>query len=488
MVMPVISEKNNMKNILIIAQHTSKEILQQKAVRLLMCLLGLLIIYAGIIGTLQYKKAETARAKYQKEVRDSWVNSPDKHPHRMAHYGFITFRPKSSLSIFDYGIESYTGNVIFLEAHRQNSTNFSEASLSTSILRFGEISIAMVLQILLPLFIFFIGFNCISKDRENGTLKILIGQGLSSKQLLIGKIMGIATVAAYIFIPTIIYASALNVFTKADDSTWVQLLLSFIIYTCSIFIYSSIAVIISAISKSSKQALVLLIGIWLFLIIVLPRLTQMVANTIYNIPSKISFETAIEQDIIKEGDSHNPDDKHYKALKDSVLKANKADSVQQLNFNYAGLQMMEGERISAQIYNNHLDSLMHIFKMQNRLQVYTSFVNPYVGIKQLSMALSQTDFDTYTNFQQQAENYRYDLAQAMNALQIKLVSNKKLADTAKSYSIDKKNWTAFKDFIYQKPSLQTILGSQLLGFCTLLFWIILVGLLITITSKKFKAI
>ena len=477
-----------MQQIVHIANYTTKAILQQTAVRLLMCIIGVLIIYAGIIGLLQYKKAEVARAKYQKEVRDSWVNSPNKHPHRMAHYGFIAFRPKSSLSIFDYGVESYTGNVIFLEAHRQNSTNFSEASLSSSLLRFGEISIAMILQILLPLYIFFIGFNCISNDRENGTLKILLSQGLGTKQLLIGKIFGISIVALYIIFPTIIYAFMLNVFVKANATSLVQLLLSFIIYIASIFIYSSIAVIISAISNSSKQALVLLIGIWLFLIIVLPRLTQMAANSIYSIPSKIAFETAIEKDIIKEGDSHNPDDKHFKTLKDSTLKANNADSIQQLNFNYGGVQMMEGERISAKIYNKHLDSLMHIFKMQNKLQVYTSFINPFLSIKQLSMALSQTDFDTYTNFQQQAENYRYDLAQEMNALQIKLIPNKKLADTAKSYSIDKKNWATFKDFKYQKPALQSVLSNQVLPFISLLIWVMLAGILIIATSNKFKAI
>jgi len=475
-------------NILLIANHTRRQLLQNKAVLVLMGLICVLVVYAGIMGLLQYKKAETSRIKYQQAVRNNWVNSPDKHPHRMAHYGFIAFRPKSALSIFDYGMESFTGNVIFLEAHRQNSTNFSEASLSTSMLRFGEISIAMIFQILLPLFIFFCGFNCISQDRENGTLKILIGQGLSTQQLLVGKILGIASVAAYIFIPVIIYTSVLTVFAKPDAATWIQLILAFIVYALSLFIYCSIAVIISAVSKSSKLSLVLLIGVWLLIIIVLPRLIQTTANSMYAVPSKIAFETAVEQDIIKEGDSHNPDDAHYKALKDSVLKANKADSVQQLNFNYGGVQMMEGEKISAQIYNRHLNSLMEIYKQQNKLQVFASFVNPYLSIKQLSMAFSQTDFDTYTNFQQQSEIYRYDLAQEMNALQIKLIPNKKLANTAKSYSIDKRYWSTFKDFAYQKPALKTVLRNQVLALCSLLFWIIIMSLLIITTSKKFKAV
>jgi ABC-2 type transport system permease protein len=477
-----------MEKILLIAQHTSKEILQKKSVRALICLFGLLLIYAGIIGMLQYKKAEAARAKYQKEVRDSWVNSPDKHPHRMAHYGFIAFRPKSSLSFFDYGMESYTGNVIFLEAHKQNSTNFSEASLSTAMLRFGEISIAMVLQILLPLFIFFIGFNVIATDRENGTLKVLIAQGLSWKELLMGKIIGITKVAAYIFIPAFLYTIILNAFINTANGGWSNLLLAFALYGISIFIYSSIAVAISALCKTSKLALVSLIGLWLVLFVVLPRATQALAGSVYAIPSKIAFESTIEEDILKEGDSHNPDDAHYKNLKDSVLKANNVENVQQLNFNYSGFQMKEGERISAEIYNKHLVQLNAIYQRQNKLLGYTAFFNPYIGVKQISMSLSNTDFYTYTNFQQQAEDYRYALAQEMNDLQIKLISNKKLADTAKAYSIDKKNWAAFKDFTYKQPALSTAIKNEWVVLLSIFFWLAAIILLTQILSKTLKVI
>lgn len=478
----------NGANIFLIAKHTRRQILQQKAVWVLLFLFGVIILYAGVTGLLQYKKAEATRITYHKMIREGWENSPDKHPHRMAHYGFIAFRPKSPLSIFDYGLESYTGNAVFLEAHKQNTTNFSEASLSTAMLRFGEISIAMVLQLLLPLFIFFIGFNSISQDRENGTLKILMSQGLHPLHLLTGKLLGIATVAAFVLAPAFLLTMALQLFAKSDGAVWLQLIVSFIIYAAGVLLYSGIAVLVSAWSKRSKLSLVLLMGIWLLFMIVLPRGTQMASNSIYSTPSKTAFETAIDQDIVKEGDSHNPDDKRYKALKDSVLKANNADSIQQLSFNYSGFQMTEAERISSQIYNRHLAALMKIYQKQNGMQVYASFINPHLSIKQLSMAFSRTDFNTYTNFQQQAEAYRYALAQEMNALQIQLIPNKKLADTAKNYSIDKKHWAAFTDFAYKAPSFTSIFSQELLAMGSLLFWLFLLAALILLTSKKLNVI
>jgi ABC-2 type transport system permease protein len=475
-----------MNIIFLIAKHTIQKIWSNKATKVLTALLLLLIVYAAVTGFLHYQKAEASRKHYQKEVRKSWVNSPDKHPHRMAHYGFIAFRPKSALSIFDYGMESFTGNAVFLEAHKQNSTNFSEASLSTSMLRFGEISIAMVLQLLLPLFIFFIGFNCISADIETGTLKILLTQNATAKQILLGNILGVSSIALIIVVAAFLTAGITQLLV--GNSNIGLLVVNFLLYTLSAIAYSSIAVMISAVSKQSKIALVVLLGIWLVFTLLMPRLSQLAANSIYPSPSKIAFETAIEKDIVQQGDTHNPDDKFFKKIKDSVLKANNATIVQDLSFNYGGFQMKIGEQLSAQVYNKHLDSLNKIFKKQIAVQNSLAFINPYTSIRQLSMALSQTDFETYTSFQQQAEQYRYDLAQAMNDLQIKLIPNAKLADTAKAYSIDKNNWAAFKDFTYKAPTTATILKQQTTAFIALLVWLLVLCAALHFSIKYFKAL
>src|SRR5688500_20315168 len=115
---------------------------------------------------------------------------PDKHPHRIAYYGYIAFRAKHLLSIFDFGTESYTGNAVFLEAHKQNTVNFSEASFSTGLLRFGEISMAMLLQVILPLIIFFLGFVAVASERENGTLKVLLCQGAGWTEIVFATSLG----------------------------------------------------------------------------------------------------------------------------------------------------------------------------------------------------------------------------------------------------------------------------------------------------------
>jgi len=476
---------------LLIASHLRQSIFRNKAIFIITLFIGILLLYATFSGWKNYKNQNETSEKYQHESREDWLKNPDKNPHRMAHYGNFAFRKSTSLSVFEFGMEPFFGNAIFLEAHKQNSANFSEAGFSNSMLRFGEISVAMILQVLLPLLIFFIGFNSIAFERENGTLKILLTQGINWKQLLIGKALGIASVIMLLFIPTMIilvlvWLSLQDFSITADDT--IKMILFILFHLAYLLFFCVIAVLISAISKTSKKALITLIGIWLVFTIILPRTTQAIGAYIFEAPSKIKFNSDIEKDILRQGDSHNPNDPHYKAIKDSLLRAYKVDSVQKLPFNYSGFIMKEGEKISSRIYNEHLSDLLEIYKKQNSFSKTVSFLNPYIAMKNLSMGLSNTDYESYTDFQKQAENYRYVMAQKMNALQIKYISNKKPSPTDKPYSISKEHWADLEEFHYEPEKIKTVLKNEIVSILSIVLWIMLLFILIRIAAQKLKAI
>jgi ABC-2 type transport system permease protein len=112
----------------LIARQFFKTAFKNKAVLVLTVLIGFMLIMATIIGWNHFYKQQELRTRYQQLVRKQWESNPDKHPHRMAHYGHFAFRPKHPLSFFDFGMENYTGVSLFLEAHKQNTVNFSEAN------------------------------------------------------------------------------------------------------------------------------------------------------------------------------------------------------------------------------------------------------------------------------------------------------------------------------------------------------------------------
>lgn len=466
-----------------------KNTFRNKGTYIFIFFFALLFGYSAYTGWDNYTTQQQIRSDYQKDIREKWENKPDKHPHRMAHYGYLIFRPKHPLSFFDFGIENYVGNSVFLEAHRQNSANFSEASFSTGALRFGELSIAMILQILFPLFIFFIGFGCISKEREDNTLKLLLGQGIAWKDILIGKFLGLFSIVNILFVPVIMGVLILWLSLSIDitGDVLARILLLFLFYTIYTFILCWVVVWISAFSRTAKSSLLSLISIWLLFIIILPRSVQAIGA--YASPSltRVDFESQVEEDLLKNGDSHNPDDVHFKKLKDSLLSAYKVDSTSQLPFNYGGFVMKEGEKLNAITYDKHLKKLIKTYHQQNEPAKLLAFVDPFVAVKNISMALTETGFMSYDNFQKQVEIYRYHLSQKMNELQINLVSNNARPD-GKPITIDKSNWKSLPDFHYQYASVKQVLKTEWTSLLSLTLWLLSSIVLLKILSKKLKAL
>jgi ABC-2 type transport system permease protein len=475
----------------LLAKQFFKNVFKQKAVYMLLVLFAILTVYAVYTGHKHMATQNNIRQTYQQAIRKSWETNPDKHPHRMAHYGSFALRYKHPLSMFDEGMESFTGNAVFLEAHKQNSIIYSEASFSTGMLRLGEISLAMLLQIVLPLILVFTGYYVIAADRENGTLKVLLSQGVGFKQLLLGRSIGLFAIAALFFIPVFVLAAVLLLMHSnpiANSNSGLRLVIAFISYSVFFFFLCVGILSISATSKTAKESLIKLLSIWLLLAVILPKTLQAVGAVLYPIPAKVNFEAAVEKDILKQGDSHNPDDPLFKNFKDSVLKANNVDSAQKLQFNFGGLVSKKNEQFSSETYVKHQDSLYSIYNKQIKFSELFSIINPFVAIRHQSMQLSGTDFVSFTHFHQQAEEYRYALAQHMNDLQIELIANKTPKEGSHALHIDKDYWKAFPDFKYKYNSITTVLKASLMSSVSLLCWLVLSVLLITQIPKILKAI
>ena len=459
--------------IVLIAHQFLKDTFRSKVIFVTLGLTVLLIAFAGLTGYENYHDQNFIRYKVQNEVQESWESNPDKHPHRMAHYGSFAIRMKHVLSIFDMGMENFVGNAVFLEAHKQNTVNFSEASMSTGILRFGEVSLAMLLKVIVPLLIFYLGFASVARERENGTLKLLIGQGIKRNEIVFGKWLGLLSLSllflCFVFLLVLFFVVTQDHNLSLADS----LIRYFILFTSYLLFYSTLSVItvmVSAFSKTSKAALIKLLGIWLLFVIIMPKSLQAVGHYLYQTPSKVEIETAVEHDLKKLGDSHNPEDPHFRALKDSLLLANNVNNVNELPFNYSGFVMAQGEKLSTKVYLGHQNLLYKVYDKQNNLERYSSFINPYSAIKNLSMALSETDFKSFLHFKDNAESYRYHLAQEMNRLQMDLIPNKGKEGPKQ---ISNKYWKEFPPFEYSFLNITQVIQNELISIFALLTWSIL---------------
>lgn len=464
-----------LKTILILAKQVLKNKLSNSSTRWVIGICNLLLLVALLSGYENLTRQQETTSHFSHEVRERWEKRPDKHPHRMAHYGYVAFRLPYPLSFIDYGIDSYVGKAIFLEAHKQNTVNFSEASHSNGLLRFGEITTAMIWQLLLPLFIIFLGYDLVAQERESGTLRILLSQGVSWKELIFGKTVGLFVLVLFLIIPSILIGFLLLfVNDKASEIPFIHIRYLFIVsaYLLYLIVISILTILISAKSPNIKSALIQLIGIWLLFTLIIPKVSQVISFNMYPTPSKIEFDTTIEKEIIKQGDSHNPNDPYFKKIKDSLLAAYEVDSTQKLPFNFSGYIMREGEKLSANTYKKHQESLSRAYIKQQDIIRLTAIINPYIAIKNISMALSGADYLAFVDFQNQTETYRYSLAQKMNELQMRFISNMTKTSADKQSKIDRKNWSEFPDFHHKFLSLSAVLYQELFSIITLVLWLI----------------
>jgi len=474
----------------LIANHTYKSIIKSPINRWLVGCFLVLIAIALTSSYMSYTNHQHDVEHYSKDVRERWENNPDKHPHRMAHYGYVAFRSKFPLSFFDQGLDNYLGNVMFLEAHRQNSVNFSKAGLSSSLLRFGELSAGLLIQLLLPLLIFFWGYASVSGDREKGILKLFLTQGVSWKELLIGKFLGLFAISLLIIIPTLFFTLLLLFMAKPVEFS--PVLFSFGVITMAYLIYlfvmSFMATWVSAKSSSSKSSLITLIGCWLFFVLLIPKTSQVLAQIIYPSPSKIEFDATVEHELIQQGDSHNPDDHHFNAIKDSLLSEYNVSSTKELPFNYGGFIMKEGEKLSTEVFRKHQEELIDTYKKQNNVINKMAILNPYIAIKKISMVLSGTHFGSYQIFKSEAEEYRYNLAQTMNNLQIEHISNTTTSSADKGAVISQQYWKDFPPFNHRFLEINEMICSISYSLFSLLLWLVVLGLCVFFYTKNLRAL
>ncbi|MTI22868.1 DUF3526 domain-containing protein [Fulvivirga sp. RKSG066] len=465
-----------------------KEILIALRERLVLALGSIIVILLGVAlyaGYLTYQQQEAIISQTQNEKRQEWLGQGDKHPHIAAHYGTFVFKPKTVLSLFDFGLDAYTGTSVYLEAHYQHEFMFRPAQDHSSMIRFGELSAALVLQVLVPLLIIFLSFASYTHERERGTLKLLLSQGVSFQTLTWGKILAYSIILIVILSPFMIGIAILS-FTgvqhEALQQVEARVILLYGVYGLYLFFFISFSVWISLRSSTGRNALLTLLSCWILLVILMPKTVANFSESIYTLPSMREFKAAIDKDKANGLDGKTPRSVRMVNLTNEYLEKYQVDSVEQLPFNFEGVSMQAGEEYGNMVYDHHLEKLQNIFHKQNRLSSIASLFNPFLAVQHLSMGLSGTDIHTFIHFEDEVEAYRRALVRKMNN---DMAENSKYGEFF-GYKAGEDLWKQIDDFSYQTPTVKELLSHYKLELISIGLWTAMMVLLIHYTNRKMR--
>ncbi|WP_184086287.1 ABC transporter permease [Sphingomonas xinjiangensis] len=465
-----------------IAQEEWRTLLRNRAGVIATMLLVALVLVAAFVSLERRTRIEADRAGYQASVDADFDKQPARHPHRMVHYGQFVFRPLAPLAFFDTGVDSYTGNTIFLEGHRQNSANFAEARQSSLLLRFGQLTPAFVLQTLAPLLLIFLAFTSVARERERGTLRLLRAQGVDGPRLVAGKLMGHGAIALAIGLPAFLVLIGFAAMGMAD---WAPIALLILGYAVWLLIWAMLAVVISCFASRSRDALAALVALWMVGVILLPRALPEVAAVETILPTRIETEVALHRDLARIGDSHDPEDPYFNAFKQRTLARYGVSRVEDLPVQYAGLVGMEGERLSTDLYARATNEVSAREASQNARVHGFAVLSPLIAIRQLSMALTASDVTAHQDFLDQAEAFRYRFVQTLNRMQAVLIPHIGGEDPR----VSAENWKRVPRFAYQPydplRSNAASIGGNLM---VLLGWLVGLSVLATLAARRIGGI
>jgi ABC-2 type transport system permease protein len=428
-----------------------------------------LLTVSLVTGWRQHAEVKRQQTAAQESQRAFWLNQGAKNPHSAAHYGVYAFKPQLALAAVDKGLDPYLGVSQFLEAHRQNAAQFRPVEDATPLARFGELTAATTLQVLLPLLIILLGYNAFAGEREGRTLRQLLSLGVSKTQLTLGKALGVAAPLALLLIPATVLGVVAMALNAGAASLWLSLPRLAVMSACYLAyfaIFIGLALIVSARASSARTALVVLLGFWFLNSLVAARLVTDVAKAAYPTPTAVEFNKAIADEIRGHGDWEQQVEKK----KTELMAQYKVTDAKFLPVHPEAVVLDEGEKVDTQVNDKHFTRLNDIYANQQRVYQWGASLAPLLAVQSLSMGMAGTDFAHHRHFAGAAEKYRQQLVNTLNQEMLAKGNIEAIWD----FKADRALWEKVPAFDYTAPGTGWALSHHWLGLLLLAAWLVVV--------------
>jgi ABC-2 type transport system permease protein len=454
-----------------IARHELRDVVRDGRFRAASAVVvGLLIV--SLLTGWSYQRAVTAEHESSAQLsRDTWLAQPSKDPHTAAHYGAYAFKPRGPLSLFDNGVNAYTGVATWLEAHKQNEFQFRPAQDRASVARLGQLTAAAALQLLIPVLITLLAFTKFAGEREDGTLRQLMASGVPPRTLAIGKAAGVCAALGLVLAPATAIGALALLWTSGPEAMQQSTLRAAgltVVYGLYFVCFVALALAVSAWARRGSHALATLIAFWAFNAVLVPRVASDVSRAMYPSPTAHEFAEAVERDTYDGLPVHDYNVKRAADLRQRLLTQYQVSRVEDLPVNFRGIDYLEREAHANDVWDTHYRTLWHAFEAQTGVHHLAGFAAPLMSVRAISMALSGVDFFHHRHFSHAAETYRRGMVLAMNSNLAHGGSSQRLG----AYTAQTSLWETIPAFEYRQPNLHWSLSHVRAASIALAVWVV----------------
>lgn len=444
-----------------IARKDWLEFVRDRRLILLSALVAALALTAIVTSWVRVAAYEADRTIAEQRDRTTWEAQGARNPHGVAHFATWAMRPLTPMALLDPGVTPYAGSAIWMEAHNQNPARARAVEDSARAIDLGSFSISWVLQLLAPLLIAIVAAGAVARERERGTLRLMLASGADARTLVRRKLGSVGRIAALLIAPLGLAAVLGSLLAGPVDLLRLALWIVGYVIFFAIIVAGSVA--ISAQTKTTGQAVLALVAIWLFAFLLVPRAAAGLAETAMPQPSADALYTAMQADRDKEPDIWEKDAKAYEA---GVMKQYGVTRIEDLPISLDGVRLEESEAQGNRVFDRHFGALAATYGEQRNVVQASGLLSPLAAMQNVSMALAGTDMAHQLAFQGQAEAHRRKLITGLNT---DMIENGKAEGF--DYKSDAGLWKQFKDFRFAAPSLGAVLGTIWVDLLILIGWL-----------------
>ncbi|MGB3469613.1 MAG: DUF3526 domain-containing protein [Erythrobacter sp.] len=477
-----------MSSITRIAREEWRLWLRSRVVVVAALIVAVLLAATSVLTINRITDEQSQRSKQQVAAEQTFFSQPDRHPHRMVHYGHYAFRPPPPLAMFEPGVDAVTGQSIFLEGHRQNTAMFADTRAAADLGGFAALTPATLYQMLLPLLLIVLGHAMFLRERESGTLAVMLAQGQSGGTLAMGKATALLAVIVIFMLP-LIGVAAYSVSLGESAVTAITLVGGYFGYLC---VWGAIVLAASILLKQRAVSLGALIFVWLFAALIVPRFAINASSAAIDAPGKIESDLVMLAEQRKLGDGHDAADPAFQQLQAQVLEQYDVETIEDLPINWRGVVASYSEAELTELLNSYAEDRMRLEAAQSRMFDLFGALSPTIAISSASRTLAGTDLATHHRFLREAEDLRFDFVQSLNQahaeqLDYAVDMNRNAnAETSSAARINAASWQVLDEFRFQPDKADQRLNRAGLSLFTLFAWLLAAMGIVALAARRVR--
>ena len=210
----------------------------------------------------------------------------------LAHYAA---KPSTALAPLAIGQSDLEPAYYRVTAHAAH-TFLSDTEIANPLnLAVGSFDVAFVMIFILPIFIVALTFDLLSREKEQGTLGLVLAHGISVGAYVAAKVTARASLIT-ILIVLVNLAALLAIGADLGDG---RVLLEAVLWIAVCIVYGlvwfALALLINTQNWPSVTNGVVLANLWLVFVVVLPAFINVAATLIYPPPSRVQLTTELRQ-------------------------------------------------------------------------------------------------------------------------------------------------------------------------------------------------